>query len=199
MEYNRGSKPSTATTTVAIGTTVVVDDESDSFAAALAGEYPAVVNPNPQYARSASGTGAALIENGVFDMYAAFGNLGESLTTAAYIWTERAAQQHLDRQRRDRATQAVFLRRMSNLMLEASRDLEASARGVPLSGVGAATGGFGTLAAAQGVRRGGGGGPDSGSGGIGRTKKSGGGLKSTASASSTWWPLWTWDRFFREE
>ena len=204
MEYNRGGKPATATTTVAIGTTVVVDDESDSFSAALAGEYPAVVNPNPQYARSASGTGAALIENGVFDMYAAFGNLGKSLHTAAYIWTERATQQHLDRQRRERATQAVFLRRMSGLMLEASFDLEASARGVPLSGVGAAASGVGMLAAAQGVSGGGGGGPASGGGGGGRTKKSGGGGtgrrgNSVASASSPWWPLWTWDRFFREE
>lgn len=192
----------TVDVTVAIGTTVVVD-ESDTFSAALAGEYPAVVDPNPPSARSASGAGAALIEDGVFDMYAAFSNLGESLHTAAYVWAERAARQHLEKQRRERATQAVFLKRMSGLMLEASYDLEASARGVPLLRVGSA----GTLTA-QGVSGVSGvsgpvGGGDSGRGGGGPARRGNATDRSASSgeylrSSSPWWPLWTWEGFFRE-
>lgn len=195
----RADTTDTAAVAVAIGTTVVVD-ESDTFSAALAGEYPAVVDPNPPYATSASGTGAALIEDGVFEVYAAFSNLGESLRTAAYVWAERAAQQHLENQRRERAAQAVFLRRMSGLMLEASHDLEASARGVPLLRVGAA----GTLTA-QGVS--GVGGPVRGGrsgGGRGGPARRGNATDGSASSgdlprsSSPWWPLWTWEGLFRE-
>lgn len=189
MERNRlrpppPRRPSVTDTTVAIGTAIVVD-EPGSFTAALAEEYPAVVKPNPPAARSASGTGAALIENGVFDMYAGFHNVGQSLQTAAMIWTERAARQHMEQQRRERATQAVFLKRMSTLMMEASDDLEASASGVPISPqyegyVGGGSGRQGVVTAQ--------GGRVAGTGGVENAPES--------PSPSSWWPLWTWEGMF---
>jgi hypothetical protein len=141
--------------------------------------YPAVVNPNPRAARTASGTGSAVIENGVFDMYAAHANMGEAVRTAAYIWTERATRQHMEQQRRERESQAIFLRRMAGLMLESSHNLEASSHGVPssvsISKSYSSTEYVGTTVGAMA-------GQDSDS----------------AAAASASWPLWTWDGFFRD-
>ena len=109
-------------TTVAVDETRVVEKE-ESSATTLPAEYPALTDPNPPAYRSRSGTGAAVIENAMFDAFAAFANIGESIKTAALIWAERAGMQKIEQRRRERERQSVFLRRMSSLLLTASDDL----------------------------------------------------------------------------